>query len=72
MRRPPLEDLAHHAYPWVTAPELAAYLQCDHRTVLRMIEAGSLDAYRVGRSWRIPTEGARRTFHVERTSRDIS
>lgn len=72
MRRPPLEDLARHTFPWVSAPELAEHLQCDHRTILRMIEAGALDAYRVGRCWRIPTDDARRAFHVERTSRDIS
>jgi excisionase family DNA binding protein len=71
-KRPPLVNLTTHPYPWVSPPELAAYLQCDRRTIGRMIEQGSLHAYRVGRTWRIPIAEARRAFPVERTSRSIS
>jgi len=65
VRRPPLIDLATHEFPWVTPPELASYLPCDRRTILRMIAAGSLDAYQIGRHWRIPIDEARRAFHVK-------
>jgi excisionase family DNA binding protein len=68
MKRPTLCDLKSHTFPWVTPPELAGYLKCDPRTILRMIEAGTLYAYRVGRNWRIPTEEARQSFHGQHTS----
>lgn len=72
-KRPPLFSLATHEYPWVSPPELADYLKCDRRSILRMIELGAIKgAYRVGRCWRIPTAIARATFPVERTSRIAS
>lgn len=72
MKRPPLVNLATHEWPFVTPPDLARYLACDPRTIVRMIEAGSLNAYKVGRNWRIPTNEARRAFHAEHTSRCIA
>lgn len=72
MRRPPLLDLSTHEWPWVTPPELARYLKCDRRTILRMIDADTLLAYRVGRNWRIPTDEARDAFHVQQTSQRIA
>lgn len=68
-KRPPLKDLASHEFPYVTPPELADYLPCDRRTILRMIEYRTLRAYRVGRCWRIAIEEARRVFPVKQTSR---
>lgn len=68
MKRPTLQNLKTHQFPWVTPPELADYLKCDPRTILRMIEARTLYAYRVGRNWRIPIEDARLAFHGEHTS----
>jgi len=59
-------DLATHARPFVTVKALAAYLECDRRTIARLIEAGALPAHRVGRLWRIPTDGAREMFRVKR------
>jgi len=64
MKRPALVDLATHQHPWVSTPELATYLDCDPRTLLRMID--QLDGYKVGRGWRIPIESARRAFPVKR------
>lgn len=64
-KRPPLTDLATHAFAYVTPPELAAYLECDARTIRRMIDDGALLAIRVGRDWRIPISEARLKFHVE-------
>lgn len=60
-------DLATHRRPFVTAGELAGYLGVHRRTIVRMIEGGSLDGVKVGRQWRIPTEAARVTFHVQQT-----
>lgn len=71
-KRPPLVNLATHDYQFVTPPELAAYLKCDRRTILRMIDTGALRAYRVGRNWRIATADARCAFPVEHTRRDIA
>lgn len=62
MKRPPLVSLATFARPYVTPPELAAHLECDPRTILRMIKTGALPAFKVGRSWRITTEQALRSF----------
>lgn len=71
-KRPPLVNLSAHDYPFVTPPELAEYLACDRRTILRMIENGALKAYRVGRNWRIATSEALRAFPVEHTRRGIA
>lgn len=68
MKRRPIVDLATHDSTYVTPPEIARFLPCDARTVVRMIEAGKIPgAYRAGRNWRIPTPVARRVFHMERT-----
>lgn len=59
-------DLATERRPFVTVTELASYLSCDPRVVVRMIANGSLTGVKVGRSWRIPTATARAAFHVQR------
>lgn len=59
-------DLATHARPFVKVRDLAAYLECDRRTILSMIHDGALEAVKVGRAWRIPTEKACAAFHVQR------
>lgn len=64
MTRAPLTNLATHPSAHVTPRELARYLECDPRTILRMIEGGTISAYRVGRNWRIHTDEARRVFPV--------
>lgn len=69
MKRQALLNLATHQAAYVTPSDLAAYLPCDCRTILRMIYNGSLRAYRVGRNWRIPTDDARRAFPVQHLSR---
>jgi excisionase family DNA binding protein len=51
----------------VTPATLAGYLSVHERTIMRMIDAGALHAFKVGREWRIPTDEARRVFPVERT-----
>lgn len=58
-------DLATCRRHFVTAPELAGYLGVDRRTIVGMITAGDLPGVKVGRGWRIPTEAARCTFHVQ-------
>ncbi len=68
MKRPALVNYDTFPYDWVTPPELAAYVQCDPRTIVRMIAMGSVVAFRVGRNWRIPLKEARRMFPVERAS----
>ena len=60
--REPIIDLATHPRRYVTVPALAAYLECDARTVRRMIHEGALPAVRVGRHWRIPVEDTRRAL----------
>lgn len=59
-------DLRTHRKPYVTARELADWLDVDRRTVVRMIAGQSLPAVKAGRCWRIPTDAARAMFHVER------
>ena len=54
--------LAEHTRAWVAPSELARYEGCDKRTVLRMIEAGSIAAYKVGAHWRIHLEDAQQAF----------
>jgi excisionase family DNA binding protein len=44
---------------FATAPETAAILRCDRRTVLRMLEAGQIPGIKTGRVWRIPTSWLR-------------
>jgi excisionase family DNA binding protein len=58
-------DLGTHRRPFVTAIELAGWLRVERRTIVRMIKQGSLPAVKAGRCWRIPTDAARRAFHVE-------
>lgn len=59
-------DLATHRRYFVTATELAGYLGVDRRTIVGMITDGKLEGVKVGRCWRIPTDAACETFHVER------
>jgi excisionase family DNA binding protein len=50
---------------FVSVAFIARYLDCDRRTIVRMIKAGALPATRAGRAYRIPTDKAREAFHVE-------
>ena len=59
-------DLATYARPYVTATALAGYLDVDRRTIVGLIADQKLEAVKVGRCWRIPTEVARKMFHVAR------
>lgn len=63
----PIVDLATHPSREVTLKVLAAYLQCDPRTLIRMMtdREQSLVGYKVGREWRIPTSEARAAFPVK-------
>lgn len=58
-------DLATHRRPFATATELAAYLDCDPRTIVRMIHSGALEGVKVGRVWKVSTAAARAAFHVQ-------
>lgn len=40
----------------ITVKQLADFLQVSELTVLRAIKAGNLDAFKVGRDWRIEKE----------------
>ena len=70
-RKPAIIDLATHPESTVSPQQLADYLDCDVRTIRRMIPS-SLRAFRLGRDWRIPTDEARRVFHVKQTSQGIA
>lgn len=59
-------------YAYMTPPEIAGAVKCDARTILRMIDNGSLHGYRVGRNWRVLVAEVRRAFPVEHTSRYIA
>lgn len=65
--KPPavIVSLATHPRPHVTVRALAAYLETDPRTILRLIAEQKLPAVKVNREWRIPTDAARAMFHVE-------
>lgn len=63
--QPEFVDLATYRGAHLTVSALAAWLECDTRTVIRMIQAKTLTAVKVGREWRIPTESARVAFHVQ-------
>ena len=67
LSRAPITNLASCEYHFATPKELAACERCDVRTILRMIAAGSLYAYKVGRRWRIPIEEARKAFPQSRS-----
>lgn len=58
----PIADLATHPPLFVTVNVLAEYLEVERDTIVRMITAGSLFAYKVGREWRIPTQSAQAAF----------
>ena len=62
MKQPPIVSLATYPRPYVSTANLAKFLGCDRRTLLRMVAQGELAAVRVGRNWRIPIEEARRAF----------
>lgn len=68
MKRPDLVSYATFPFDWVTPQELAQKIDCDVRTIRRMIAAGSIGAYRVGRNWRIPIDMAERAFPERRRS----
>jgi len=61
----PIHDLAAHTAREVTVRVLSTYLEVDDRTVTRLIAAGTLHAYKVGREWRISVASIRRSFPVE-------
>jgi excisionase family DNA binding protein len=58
----PIEDLGTHSAREVTVRVLAHHLECDPRTIVRMIAERTLAAYKVGREWRVVTESARQAF----------
>lgn len=58
-------DLETTTKRFTSASDLADYLECDRRTIVRMIEAGTLPATRTGRNYRIPVDAARAVFHVK-------
>lgn len=66
VKRPPLDRYAEFPFEWVTPRELARKVDCDVRTIRRMIVGGSIGAYRVGRNWRIPIDLAARAFPEHR------
>jgi excisionase family DNA binding protein len=72
MKRAAIVSLARETREWVTPNELSAYLGCDVRTILRLVNADTLYAYRVGNRWRIPTEDARRAFPEKPQARAAS
>lgn len=61
----PIVDLATHPARDVTLKVLAAWLECDRRTLVDMLTGGQLLGYRVGREWRIVTASAREMFPME-------
>lgn len=61
----PIENLATHPTETVTPKVLADQQRCDRRTIMKLVEAGKLDGYRVGREWRITIASARKTFAAE-------
>lgn len=61
-------DLATHPRAFVSVKALATYLDCDRRTITRLIAEEALPAVKVGRLWRIPTDAARSMFHVQQHS----
>jgi len=58
-------DLSTWPKPFVSARQLAGYMDVVPRTIVRMIRDGALPGVKVGRSWRIPTDDARKAFSVE-------
>lgn len=72
MKRVPLIDYDTFPHAWVTPRELAAFVECDTRTILRMIECGKVDACRAGRRWRIDISAARRAFPRQPVSRETA
>lgn len=70
-RRDRIIDLATWDRPFVTVSALAVHLECDQRTIIRLIHGGDLDARKVGRQWRIDVASARRTVSRATTLRDI-
>jgi excisionase family DNA binding protein len=63
---PRIEHLATHPRAYVSVRALAAYLECDPRTITGLIADKVLHAFKVGRQWRIPIEAACELCHVER------
>lgn len=58
----PIEDLATHPHLFITVRVLAEYLEVNERTIIGMIHAHQIPAAKVGREWRLPTDGVRQTF----------
>ena len=52
MKRRLADRLDRHACAWVTPPELAAYVECDRRMIVRMVDEGAIPSYRVARGRR--------------------
>ena len=50
----------HDAGRFLTVSEVARGLRVSNMTVYRLVNSGQLDAYRVGRSYRIREEDVRR------------
>lgn len=59
-RPKPIEDLATHRAPYITAHQLADYFGVHHDTVTGWIRRGHLPAAKPGgHEWRIATSAAR-------------
>lgn len=58
----PIVDLAKHPAKHVTVQVLAEYLEVERDTVIRMINKGTLRAFKAGREYRIPIEVVQQTF----------
>lgn len=55
-------DLKTDSREVVTPKVLAAYEDCDVRTIIKMLEHGPLQGYRLGREWRVFVSSARAAF----------
>lgn len=67
-KRDPVDSLSTCARPWLTPRELAKAREadCNEKTIRKMIAAGTIVPYRVGRHIRIPIDEACRVFRVKR------
>lgn len=65
-----LDDLGDRLF--VTAPEAAAILGRDPRTIRKAAEAGEIPARRAGRKWLIPTHWIRAEAGMSATSATAS
>jgi excisionase family DNA binding protein len=55
----PITDLEHHPDAHVCLEGVANYLTLTRKTVVKLIHAGALPAFRFGRAWRVRTADLR-------------